>query len=85
MRLFKKIGNTVQILSFPGEEVEKGGYLIVEDNKTKKGIIVQIIDIQFANVPGVFEELLRSPEAECPVSGVESDPLDILSHILRPL
>jgi hypothetical protein len=82
MRLFKKVGNTVQILSFPGEEVEKGGYLLVEDNKTKKAIIIQIIDIQFANVPGVFEELLRSPEAECSVSGDEVDPLNILSHIL---
>jgi hypothetical protein len=82
MRLFKKAGNTVQILSFPGEDVEKGGYLIIEDRKAEKSMIAQIIDIQFANVPGIMEELLREPETEDVTQGEEIDPLDIMSHIL---
>lgn len=36
MRLYKKEGSTVQILSFPGEDVEKGDYLLVEE-KGKEG------------------------------------------------
>ncbi|MCW4020304.1 MAG: DUF87 domain-containing protein [Candidatus Bathyarchaeota archaeon] len=82
MRLFKKVGNTLQVLSFPGEDVEKGGYLLIEDMKAEKAMIAQVIDVQFANVPGVMEELLRSPEAEDSVQGEDADPLDIMSHIL---
>ncbi len=82
MRLFKKAGNTIQILSFPGEDAEKGGYLIIEDKKAEKAMIAQIIDIQFANVPGIMEELLREPETEEAPQGEEIDPLDIMSHIL---
>ncbi len=82
MRLYKKIGNTVQIISFPDERVEKGSYLIIEDKKINKSMIVQVIDIQFANVPGIMEELLREPLIDDPVEGEEIDPFDITSHIL---
>ncbi|MEM2146806.1 MAG: DUF87 domain-containing protein, partial [Candidatus Jordarchaeaceae archaeon] len=82
MRIFKKVGNTLHVLSFPGEDTEKGDYLLIEDRKTGKAMIAQIIDIQFANVPGVMEELLRSPETEASAKGEDSDPLDIMSHIL---
>ncbi|MBS7656590.1 MAG: ATP-binding protein [Candidatus Bathyarchaeia archaeon] len=82
MRIFKKVGNTLHVLSFPGEEVEKGGYLIVEDKKLGKSMIAQVIDIQFANVPGMMEELLRSPNTDEVAQGEDSDPLDIMSHIL---
>ncbi|MEM2939119.1 MAG: ATP-binding protein [Candidatus Bathyarchaeia archaeon] len=82
MRLYKKAGNTIQIISFPDEDVEKGGYLIIEDKKAGKSMIVQVIDIQFANVPGIMEELLREPLIDNPVRGEDVDPLDITSHIL---
>jgi len=82
MRLFRKVGNTVQILSFPGEDVEKGGYLLIEDKKAEKAVIAQVIDIQFATVPGIMEELLRSPNIEDYVAGEDADPLDVMSHIL---
>jgi len=82
MRLFKKAGNTIHILSFPGEDVAKGGYLIIEDHKAEKAMISQVIDIQFANVPGVMEELLREPGSEDSIQGEEIDPLDIMSQIL---
>ena len=82
MRLFKKTGNTMHILCFPDEEVEKGEYLLIEDEKAHKSMIVQVIDIEFANVPGVMEEMLRSSSIEEFVEGEDDDPLDIMSHIL---
>ncbi len=82
MRLYKKVGNTVQIISFPDEKVEKGSYLVIEDKKIGKSMIVQVIDIQFANVPGIMEELLREPLIDDPVRGEDVDPFDITSHIL---
>ncbi|MCX8170588.1 MAG: DUF87 domain-containing protein [Candidatus Bathyarchaeota archaeon] len=82
MRLYKKTGNTVHIISFPDEEVEKGCYLVIEDRKSGRSMIVQVIDVQFANVPGIMEELLREPLIDDPFKGDEIDPFDITSHIL---
>ncbi|MFQ6094521.1 MAG: ATP-binding protein, partial [Candidatus Bathyarchaeia archaeon] len=49
---------------------------------SKRGMIVQVIDIQFANVPGIMEELLRDSFTDASTSGESIDPLDVTSHIL---
>lgn len=82
MKLYRKEGNIVQILSFPNETVEKGDYLHVEDAEAGKGLIVQVIDVQFATIPGVLEELLRSlPDGGELIQGEDVDPLEIAPHI----
>jgi hypothetical protein len=84
MRLYKKEGNTVQILSFPNETVEKGDYLLIEDPKQNRAQIVQVIDVQFANVPGLIEDLLRDTSnghTEGELTGTDYDPLEIASQI----
>jgi len=82
MKLYKKEGNIIQILSFPNETLEKGDYLLVEDSKIGKSLIVQVIDVQFANVPGILEELLRSlPDGGELMQGEDFDPLEIAPHI----
>jgi hypothetical protein len=82
MKLYKKEGNIIQIISSPKETVEKGDYLLVEDSEAAKALIVQVIDVQFASVPGVLEELLRSlPDGGELMQGEDFDPLEIASHI----
>jgi len=82
MKLYRKEANIVQVLSFPEENVEKGDYLLVEDAEAGKALIVQVIDVQFATVPGVLEELLRTfPDARDPVQGEDIDPLEVAPHI----
>ena len=82
MKLYKKEGNVIQILSFPNESAEKGDYLMVEDADVAKALIVQVIDVQFAAVPGVLEELLRTlPDGGEPIQGEDIDPLEIAPHI----
>jgi len=87
MRLYRKEGNTAQILSFPTENVEKGDYLQIEDQKQQnRSLIVQVIDVQFANVPGIIEELLRDSTngedtASPSLNGHDFDPLEVASHI----
>ncbi|MEM2995807.1 MAG: ATP-binding protein [Candidatus Bathyarchaeia archaeon] len=82
MKLYKKEGNILQILSFPNENLEKGDYLLVEDGEAGKALIAQIIDVQFANVPGILEELLRSlPDGGEQIQGEDFDPLEIAPHI----
>jgi uncharacterized protein len=82
MKLYRKEGNIVQILSFPNENAEKGDYLMVEDAEAAKALIVQVIDVQFAAVPGVLEELLRTlPDGGESMQGEDIDPLEIAPHI----
>jgi hypothetical protein len=82
MKLYRKEGNIVQVLSFPGETVEKGDYLLVEDAEAGRALIVQVIDVQFASIPGVLEELLRSfPDGGELIKGEDVDPLEIAPHI----
>jgi len=79
MRLYKKEGDTLKILSFPGEDAEKGDYLLVEDED--RSLIVQVVDVQFANVPGVLEELLRDLASQELAEGEDVDPLGVSSHV----
>jgi hypothetical protein len=82
MKLYKKEGNILQVLSFPNETVEKGDYLLVDDVEAGKALIAQIIDVQFASIPGVLEELLRSlPDGGEIMQGEDFDPLQIAPYI----
>ena len=81
MRLYKKEGNSIQILSAPSDDVEKGDYLLVEDTKTNRKLITQVIDVQFASVPGLLEELLRDSTTQDQIYGENFDPLGVSSHI----
>jgi DNA helicase HerA-like ATPase len=82
MKLYKKEGNILQILSFPNENAEKGDYLLVEDPDASKALIAQVIDVQFASISGVLEELLRTlPDGGEPIQGEDIDPLEIAPHI----
>ena len=59
----------------------KGDYLLIEDSIVNKKLITQVIDVQFASVPGLLEELLRDSISEDQVYGENFDPLGISSHI----
>ncbi len=68
----------MQLISFPEEEVNKGDYLLVEDHRSDRGLIIQVIDIQFANIPGILEDILRDVMTEESIQGNDIDPLDML-------
>jgi len=68
-------------LSFPGEDVEKGEYLLVEEKGKRKALVIQVIDVQYAGIPGILEELLRECSGDERVTGEDFDPLEITSHI----
>lgn len=81
MKIFRKEGDVIQIISFPNEPIEKGDYLHIEEPKQSRGLIVQVIDIQFANIPGILEDILRDVMTEESVEGGDYDPLDVSSQI----
>jgi len=81
LRLYKKEGDTLKILCLPDEEVEKGDYLLVEEPDKDRALVAQVVDIQFANIPGVLEELLRDSIVSYLDCGQDVDPFDLESHL----
>ena len=81
MKILKKEADDLHLLCFPDEEAEKGDYLLVTDRVKARSLIVQIIDIQYANIPGMLEDLLRDGISEASLSGDEIDPLNVSSQI----
>ncbi|MCW3980742.1 MAG: hypothetical protein NWF11_04640, partial [Candidatus Bathyarchaeota archaeon] len=71
----------MQIICFPNEEVRKGDYLSVDDFKTGKSLIVQVVDIQYANIPGILEELLRNYNGDSSLQGEDVDPFEVATHV----
>jgi DNA helicase HerA-like ATPase len=81
VKIYRKEGDVMQLISFPEEEVNKGDYLLVEDQRSRRGLIIQVIDIQFANIPGILEDILRDVMTEESIQGKDIDPLDISSQV----
>ncbi len=77
MKLFKKEGDTVQILCFSNEKVREGDYLLIQEENEERGLLVQVIDVQFANLPGIMEDLLRDSMTEEEVFGDTLDPMNL--------
>jgi len=81
LKILRKEGDSIQLLCFPDEEAEKGDYLLITDKIKERSLIVQIIDIQYANIPGILEDLLRDGISEGSLSGDEVDPFKVSSLI----
>lgn len=81
MKIYRKEGDVMQLISYPEEDVYKGDYLLIEDQRSRNGLIVQVIDIQFANIPGILEDILRDVMTEESIHGNDVDPLDISSQV----
>ncbi|MEM3439963.1 MAG: DUF87 domain-containing protein [Candidatus Bathyarchaeia archaeon] len=81
MRFYKKEGNTAHVIAFPDEEVERGDYLLIEDRASRRGLIAQVIDVQFVNLPGVLEDLLRDTMTEASIEGEDEDPFGVSSQV----
>ncbi len=63
MKIFSKQKDTLDILAFPSEVVvEKGQYLMV--NEGDKFMLVQVIDVSYADIPGILEDMLREVSLE---------------------
>ncbi len=81
MKILRKEADTMQLLCFPDEEAEKGDYLLITDKTKERSLIVQVIDIQYANIPGILEDLLRDGISEASLTGEDVDPFKISSQI----
>jgi len=81
LRIYRKEADEVQLIAFPDEHVQKGDYFVIEDPAQSRGLLVQAIDLQYANVPGVLEDILRDVMTDGELSGEDVDPLNISSQV----
>jgi DNA helicase HerA-like ATPase len=81
MKFYKKEGNTAHVIAFPDEEAERGDYLLIEDRESGRGLIAQVIDVQFVNLPGILEDLLRDTMTAGSVEGEDEDPFGVSSQV----
>ena len=81
MKILRKEGDSIQLLSFPEEDVEKGDYVLIKDGAKARALIAQIIDVQYANIPGILEDLLRDGIFESSLTGEDVDPFKVSSQI----
>src|SRR3989454_1874320 len=81
MRIYRKEGDEVQLIAFPDEQVHKADYFLIEDPALSLGLLVQVIDLQYANVPGVLEDILRDVMTDGELDGKDVDPLNISSEV----
>jgi len=81
LKILKKEGDTIEFLCFPEEDIEKGDYVLVKDGPKERALIAQVIDVQYANIPGILEDLLRDGISEISLTGDEVDPFRVSSQI----
>ncbi len=80
MQILHKNGDEVLLLYGSREEVEVGENVMVWDDKKKRGLIMQVIEINLADVPGTLEDLIRNESI--PASKiVENMPTDLKQFI----
>jgi hypothetical protein len=81
LKILKKEGDSIHLLCFPEEDVEKSDYLLIKDGTKDRALISQVIDVQYANIPGILEDLLRDGISEASLTGDDVDPFRVSSQI----
>jgi len=59
VKIYRKDGDSLEILVFPHETIRKGEYLLVSDVERDYSLVVQVIDIKYIDSPGILDELVR--------------------------
>ena len=76
MHIYKLDGNTMEIVSCPSGDIRKGDYIIIRDIALNRSLIVQVMNVGYANIPGILEDILRESSLEN-IEGKENDFLGI--------
>ncbi len=83
MKILRKSNGTFEILALPGDtEIERGEYIAaVEGDKT---LILEVIDIEYADIPGLLEDLLRELTLQkASISVYDPHGVNSITHSIR--
>ena len=80
MRLFRKSGDKVELLALSWDsDLSLGDYLVVEESDRK--ILLQVIDVEYADVPGLMEDILRDLSSGSVEVTERLDPIEVESVV----
>ncbi|HDD66396.1 MAG TPA: hypothetical protein ENG52_02090, partial [Nitrososphaeria archaeon] len=80
MKILSKSGDTIEILASPSEPpLTRGDYLLIIDGDKK--LLAQVIDVEYAEIPGILEDALRELASES-LSVRNFDPYDVGSILV---
>lgn len=85
MRILSKEGNELVLLSIIDDAVEKGDYILIEDIKNKRKMIVQVYEEEYLNIPSLIQDIVKDEVVKASSREGLHDPLNIsnLSMMVR--
>lgn len=85
MRILSKKEDEIYILALPHERVERGSYVLVEDESSSVSLLAQIYDVAYLDPSGIDEEILRDElfSSDGEIKSIGSDGIETLSVMLK--
>jgi len=85
MRIVSKEGNELVLLGITDNFIEKGDYLIIEDTKTKRKLVVQVYEEEYLSIPSLVQDIVKDEVVKASSKEGLHDPLNIsnLSMMVR--
>jgi hypothetical protein len=85
MKILSKNGNEIVMLAMITDTAGKGDYLLIEDEKSNRKMIVQIYDEEYLSSQSLIEDIVKDEVVTASSTENLHDPLDIgsLSRMLR--
>ncbi len=80
LQLFRKIGDEIYFVYNPNENVEVGDNFKIIDRNVNRGILVQVIEVNLIDLPGILTDVLRREVSSSLVNLTE-----IKSKVMEPL
>lgn len=85
MRIVSKEGNELVLLSITDSTVEKGDYLVIDDIKSKRSLVVQMYDEEYLSISSLIQDIVKDEVVKASSREGLHDPLNIsnLSMMVR--
>ncbi len=85
MRILSKRDDEIYILALPHEKIEKGSYILLEDEASSISLLSQIYDVAYLDPSGIDEEILRDElfSSGGEIKSIGSDGIETLSVMLK--
>jgi len=80
MKVFRKSGDRVELLALSWDtDLRLGDYLVVEEDGRR--ILLQVIDVEYADIPGLMEDILRELSSNAIDEVERFDPVEVESVV----
>ncbi len=85
MQILSKTGNELALLALKSDLASKGDYLLIEDEKSKRKMIVQVFDEEYLSSQALLEDIVKDEVVNASSNENLHDPLNIgiLSRMIR--